>query len=776
SSALNWHFKLNKNNTNQIKCWLFSTIPVLMCVCVCVCVCFCFCSDFKTPVRLPARLPKGRFRSSTSDESPNNDSEFQHDIIWDPNSPATPHRNRRGRRRTTNVKLVDISEIVNRIAPKSRRPEEAESSLLQWIGDSAIPCTPEVQDPRTKPKSARPNVVDDLLKLAKQFDFNMIRQDESHFETRQQSSEEAMDEDLELFYDENHPPAPPQKDSEAERAPQELQEADTSGGVDVMDDVALGQEMEDDLDLLFDGSTQQISGFLSQGWSGCSQNRPEIIQGTAAPNGNRTSATNVAAVTAALCSSGSRQSLAAGVGSASEPGIASVSAKLQPCSPNDFEDDWSNDDLLEDSLLFEMTQNPQLFSAPQHSSTQKQVNKKEGGSFTNNMNGAYHHQQTGNKEKSSALQELNQKLGHQWNKALGELSSNNNNLGFAKNSQQTQVLPSCKAPSVVLGSGNSHPDRWQGCISKASNQTPEPVKVQKPSGTAKWAIQPGTKTSLVSSSASPKFVSPSSSFGFDRNIEIIEKKQSQQSTEEHGLSDIADEDLDSIFASDDIWDDGADDDLFCDVCEKVEEFTADSDSHLEASVAKTPTKNSTVQSRTCVSSMETGQNTAANMFPKQDNMISQPYPPNSWINNSNAANIKNKSVLPAVNALNFRSTTGGNLLDDSRNSYTGTSSKGPYKFTHVKNTSGVGYGAFSAMPQQPVSERGAGTSNQSAISDNHQFKTPFSTFNAGPAVTKDVGKAAASRCSDAEIERKRQQAMERRRLRMTASQNLRAPI
>ncbi|KAL7852385.1 hypothetical protein SRHO_G00181700 [Serrasalmus rhombeus] len=610
-------------------------------------------ADFKTPVRLPARLParlpKGRFRSSSSDESPNNDSEFQHDIIWDPNSPATPHRNRRGRRRTTNVKLVDISEIVNRIAPKSRRPEEAESSLLQWIGDSAIPCTPEVQDPRTKPKSARPNVVDDLLKLAKQFDFNMIRQDESHFETRQQSSEEAMDEDLELFYDENHPPAPPQKDSEAERAPQELQEADTSGGGDVMDDVALGQEMEDDLDLLFDGSTQQISGFLSQGWSGCSQDRPEIIQGTAAPNGNRTSATNVAAVTAALCSSGSRQSLAAGVGGASEPGIASVSAKLQPCSPNDFEDDWSNDDLLEDSLLFEMTQNPQLFSAPQHSSTQKQVNKKEG-------------------------------------------------------------------------------------------------------------------------------VSPSSSFGFDRNIEIIEKKQSQPSTEEHGLSDIADEDLDSIFASDDIWDDGADDDLFCDVCEKVEEFTADSDSHLEASVAKAPTKNSTVQSRTCVSSMETGQNTAANMFPKQDNMISQPYPPNSWMNNSNAAIIKNKSVLPAVNARNFRSTTGGSSLDDSRNSYTGTSCKGPYKFTHVKNTSGVGYGAFSAMPQQPVSERGAGTSNQSAISDNHQFKTPFSTFNAGPTVTKDVGKAAASRCSDAEIERKRQQAMERRRLRMTASQNLRAPI
>ncbi|XP_036413166.1 ewing's tumor-associated antigen 1 [Colossoma macropomum] len=760
-------------------------------------------ADFKTPTRLPTRLPRGRFRSSNNDESPNNDSEFQHDIVWDPDSPVTPNRNGRGRRRATNVRLVDISEIVNRIAPKSRRPEEAESSLLQWIGDSAIPCTPEVQEPRTKPKSARPNVVDDLLKLAKQFDFNMIRQDESHFQTRQQSSEEAMDEDQELFYDENHPPAPPQNDSEAERALQELEEAETSGGGDPMDDVALGQEMDDDLDLLFDGSTQQISGCLSQGWSGRSQDRPEITQGTAAPSGNCTSATNVPAVTAALCSSSSRQSLAAGVGGASEPGIASVSAKLgnsrQVCSANDFEDDWSNDDLLDDSLVFDMTQNPQLFSAPQHSSTQKQVNKKEGGSFTNNMNGTYHHQQAGNEERSGTLQEMitlqesNQKLrsrqtfqldhnlGHQWNKPSAELSSNSNNLGFAENNQQIQVLPSIKASSVVVGSANSHPDRWQGCISKASDQTPEPIKVQKPSGTAKWGIQAGTKTSLVSSSASPKLVSTSSSFGFDRNIEIIEKKQSQPSTEEQGLSDIADEDLDSIFASDDIWDDGADDDLFCEVCEKVEEFTADPDPHLEASVAKPPTKNSPAQSRTFVSSMETGQNTTANMFPKQDSMISRPYPPNSWINNSNAAGKHNsfstqKPVLTAVNALNFRSRPVENSLDNSMNSYTSTSCKGPYKFTHVKNTSRVLDGAFSAMQQQQVSGRSAVMSNQSAVSDDHQFKKPFSAFNAGPAITKDVSKAVAGRCSDAEIERKRQQAMERRRLRMTASQNLRAPI
>ncbi|MCI4393882.1 hypothetical protein PGIGA_G00162790, partial [Pangasianodon gigas] len=46
-------------------------------------------TDFKTPTR----VPKVGFRSSVTEESPNNDSEFQHEIIWDPTSPATPVRN-----------------------------------------------------------------------------------------------------------------------------------------------------------------------------------------------------------------------------------------------------------------------------------------------------------------------------------------------------------------------------------------------------------------------------------------------------------------------------------------------------------------------------------------------------------------------------------------------------------------------------------------------------------------------------------------------------------
>lgn len=80
------------------------------------------------------------------------------------------------------VGVVDISEIVSRIAPKVRtslvtshaqpvngfclrccccvvivkhgRPEAAEPTLQQWIGDG-VPCTPDVQAVKPKKKSLR---------------------------------------------------------------------------------------------------------------------------------------------------------------------------------------------------------------------------------------------------------------------------------------------------------------------------------------------------------------------------------------------------------------------------------------------------------------------------------------------------------------------------------------------------------------------------------------------------------------------------------------------
>uniref|UniRef100_A0A8B9K4B4 ETAA1 activator of ATR kinase n=1 Tax=Astyanax mexicanus TaxID=7994 RepID=A0A8B9K4B4_ASTMX len=666
-----------------------------------------FCSSvvlilyFKTPTR----LPKGRFRSVKTEESPNNDAEFQHDIIWDPNSPATPSRNGRGRRKAANVKLADISEIVNRIAPKSRRPEEAEASLLQWIGDSAIPCTPEIREPKPKPKSTRPNVVDDLLKLAQQFDFNMIRQDEA----KQQSSEQAMDEDQDLFYDEGHPPSPPQNEPEAERALQGAEQEEIpgeEGEEDPMDDDdALVRAMDDDLDLLFDGSTQKISGRLSQGLSGWMQDVAKSTQ-SAAVNGNGRVGMGDAIVggptNATFSSSNSRRHSglsSAGVADAPKPDISSLG------NANDFQDDdWSNDDLLEDSLVFEMNQNPQLFSAPQHSSTQKlgwTTNKTEVVVSTNRA------KDTGSTNRT--------------------LPSNRNvpSKNNQQRQQQQQVLGSSKAPSLVPLLNNVNSDQWP------KPQVPD--KVQKPSVSSPMVSNTSLRTYSYTKVT-------------EVTSKVVEPNQNQPTADDHGLSDIAVEDLDSIFASDDIWDDGADDDdLFCEACEDVDEFTSTSKPVPTdpTSVAKPPaTKNSSIQSRT---------------FGFGSISISN--------SSRNAAIFSTQAPLPTQNSQNS----------------SGSSSKGQYKFTHIKSsTSGSGRGVSNGGPQQQVEARAPpASSNQLAerITDNHRFKKPNSTFSSStPAVPKDVSMSVVSKCSDAEIERKRQQAMERRRLRITASQNLRAPV
>ncbi|XP_066516598.1 ewing's tumor-associated antigen 1 [Hoplias malabaricus] len=723
--------------------------------------------DFKTPTRLPTHL-KGRFRSSTNDESPNHDSECQHDIIWDPNSPATPCRNGRGRRRARNVKLVDISEIVNRIAPKSTRPEETDSSLLQWIGDSAVPCTPEVQGPRTKPRSARPNVVDDLLKLAKQFDFNMNQQDEAHLQIRQQNPVEAMDEDQELFNDESRSPPSSQDDSVAARALQGLEEVENIGDNSHTGDLALVQEMEDDLDLLFDGSTQQISGCLSQGWSGHSK----TSQGTAAVNVNCTDgthedlavcATNVPAFT----TTHRYQSHAAGVDVASEAGIDNVSVATvthnhnkQMCSADDFDDDWTNDGLLDDSLVLEMTQNPQLFTAPQHSSTQKQIITNEGSSLIKNKNGIYQHQKASYEVEDGSSQGLKQKLKSRQTFQLGQQCNFNGfgSGGPVRSSQQRLIPPSSQAPVVNM----SNSDQRQCNVFKTGSQPQDP----------KRGVPTGIKSSLGSTSSS-RLVTTPSTFWLDKSTKAMEEKQNQIPTEEHTLSDIADEDLDSICASDDIWDDGADDDdMFCEACNSVDVFRADSES-----VAKTTTKNNSIQSRTLVS----GKNTIANMSPISSRAYVKPHPPNPWSDISNAAGKQNgfststslhsqKPVLQPSNALKYGSTPVGNTVDDSMDP-SSSLCKASYKVTHIKNTSGA------------VSESHVITSkqffNQSSALDEQQFRKPYSTFNSTAAVTKDFSAPVAvvgSRCSDAEIERKRQQAIERRRLRMTSSQSLRPPI
>lgn len=129
------------------------------------------------------------------------------------------------------------------------------------------------------------NGINDLLKLAKQFDF-MFHQDEE-----EEEEEKGNQSDVFIVHCNTDPAAV----------------AETVVWTDL--------QMDNDLDFLFDGPTQHVKS-------------------------------------SSLCSSSA----------------ADVKGTL---NNNGFEDDWEDDDMLNDSLLLEMTQNPHKFTSPKYCSTQK---------------------------------------------------------------------------------------------------------------------------------------------------------------------------------------------------------------------------------------------------------------------------------------------------------------------------------------------------------------------------------------------------------------------
>ncbi|XP_064819608.1 ewing's tumor-associated antigen 1-like [Oncorhynchus masou masou] len=141
-----------------------------------------------------------------------------------------------------NTRVVEISDIVNRIAPKDAQHVSVDSPLLQWIGDSAVPCTPEVRPPKARKKSTRKSSVEDLMQLARQFDINMHQQD------REKRSAEHTHNTINNNRYGEEPKGPTTMSSSA-------------------------QQVEAELNALFDGPTQRVTGRLSQGStaSTCSQ-------------------------------------------------------------------------------------------------------------------------------------------------------------------------------------------------------------------------------------------------------------------------------------------------------------------------------------------------------------------------------------------------------------------------------------------------------------------------------------------------------------------------
>ncbi|NXU63309.1 ETAA1 protein, partial [Horornis vulcanius] len=339
----------------------------------------------KTPKRSLSR--KSRIPTFSS---PVNDTETQQEIFWDSHSPIA-HRLGSGRTKQSSSRCaVEISEIVNRIAPQGEKAACNEGSLLgTWIGEDAIPCTPVVVKGRARTKLSYlkiKNPEEELMKLAKEFDKNLVELDavqeheklgHNFIQTTSEPSSNSKDE-----INTRNQKSLLGEGSETD-AVVSLKAAGQSTGIPVAEPCQSSSQKPVDLEAevalhaLFDSSTQKCSGQLSQGLSDISLNNSfhqikstleeENLPGKAevTQRGN-----SEACQKEALFAAGSvEQTL-------SKPDTDTLttknppyfktqlvaSAKLAGVVNDDF-DDWDTDLLADDSFVMQITQNPELISA-----------------------------------------------------------------------------------------------------------------------------------------------------------------------------------------------------------------------------------------------------------------------------------------------------------------------------------------------------------------------------------------------------------------------------
>ncbi|NWZ07848.1 ETAA1 protein, partial [Agelaius phoeniceus] len=338
----------------------------------------------KTPKRSLSR--KSRIPTFSS---PINDTETQQEIFWDSHSPVA-HRLGNGKsKQTTSRCAVEISEIVNRIAPQDEKAGCNEDSLLgTWIGEDAIPCTPIVVKGRARTKLSYlkiKNPEEELMKLAKEFDKNLVELDavqeqeklghnfiQSTSESSSNSKDEMNTKNQKSLLGEGS-----EADPNASLKPvgqgigipvAEPCQSSSQKSVDLEAEVALHA--------LFDSSTQKCSGQLSQGLSDISlnnsfhkikstleeENLPEKVEETQHGNSEAYQKDTLFAV-----GSMDQNVPKADTDTLTKKNPPTLKTQLVASAKlagvvNDGFDDWDTDLLADDSFVMQITQNPELLS------------------------------------------------------------------------------------------------------------------------------------------------------------------------------------------------------------------------------------------------------------------------------------------------------------------------------------------------------------------------------------------------------------------------------
>ncbi|NXV76742.1 ETAA1 protein, partial [Atlantisia rogersi] len=290
-------------------------------------------------------------------------------------------------KQSTSRCTVEISDIVNRIAPQDEKTACSEGSLLgTWIGEDAIPCTPGVVKVRARTKLSYlkiRNPEEELMKLAKEFDKNLVELDavqeqeklgHDFIQTASVSSNNSKDE-VNMKNLKSHLGEIPETDTALSLKP-----VGQSTGIPAAEPCqsssqkCIDLEAEIALHALFDSSTQKCSGQLSQGLSDISLNTsvhenkstleeehlPEQIKDMQHNQETHQKGT--------LCALGrvSQTSPKPDTRALTKKSPSSLKSQLVISSKlagvNDDFDDWDTDFLADDSFVMQITQNPELIS------------------------------------------------------------------------------------------------------------------------------------------------------------------------------------------------------------------------------------------------------------------------------------------------------------------------------------------------------------------------------------------------------------------------------
>ncbi|XP_028676270.2 ewing's tumor-associated antigen 1-like isoform X1 [Erpetoichthys calabaricus] len=290
--------------------------------------------------------------------SPSAEFDLQQDIFWDPTSPTLSRLGKGTRKLTGSRPTVEISELVNRIAPKDEKPPTHDIPLFEmWLGENAIPCTPGLQRARPLKKSKRKNNVEDLIKLAKQFDKNMTQQD------KKQSSKVNHKHLDHIHLAESSEEG---KSQSKESVLLEIPNVVMNNSIKSLSQHSVDPDVEAFMNEIFDGPTQHASGSLSQNSSSSSQDQNTSV--TVGVRQTKSCTNDIKHESNETSGFENKESLLSTY-SQENPSLFVSKPKLNKCEllselskskiSDGFDEDWDSDDLINDSFIIAVSQNPE---------------------------------------------------------------------------------------------------------------------------------------------------------------------------------------------------------------------------------------------------------------------------------------------------------------------------------------------------------------------------------------------------------------------------------